>query len=141
MESMQSFSCFKPGGTSALPPVIGRRSGKPSLNPFYCLKRAGALHETAAFFAVHVRSDELGGFSRLLLLRYRKEGCVVEEQVLTHTQEVAEEGLQIEAITDLSGFNTIAEEWDGLIDRSGIERLFVSHAWLRTWWEAFGGNQ
>ena len=66
---------------------------------------------------------------------------MVEEQALTHTQEVAEQGLQIEAITDLSGFNAIAEEWDGLVDRSGIERLFASHAWLLTWWEAFGGNQ
>jgi len=39
---------------------------------------------------------------------------VVEEQVLTHTQEVAEENLQIEAVTDPSRFNAIAGEWDQL---------------------------
>src|SRR5205823_424939 len=103
----QSFSRFKPHGTSALQPATGCPSGirKPS-NPFCCLKKAGVLHETAAFFAVHVRSDELGGRGRFLLLRYRKEGRVVEEQVLTHSQEVAEQNLQIESITDLSRFIT-----------------------------------
>lgn len=65
---------------------------------------------------------------------------MVEEQVLTYTQEVAEGHLQIEAITDPARFNSIAGEWDGLVERSGIERLFVSHAWLRTWWEAFGAD-
>ena len=65
---------------------------------------------------------------------------MVEEQVLTHSQEVAEQNLQIESITDLSRFNAIAGEWDRLIDDAGIERLFVSHDWLRTWWEAFGGD-
>ena len=66
---------------------------------------------------------------------------MVEEQVLTHTQEVAEQDLQVEVITDLDRFIGIAEEWDHLVDRSGMERLFVSHAWLRTWWEAFGGQR
>jgi CelD/BcsL family acetyltransferase involved in cellulose biosynthesis len=66
---------------------------------------------------------------------------VVEEQVLTYTQEVAEENLQIEAVTDPSRFNAIADEWDQLADRSGVEGLFVSHAWFRSWWEAFAGNK
>jgi CelD/BcsL family acetyltransferase involved in cellulose biosynthesis len=66
---------------------------------------------------------------------------VVEEQVLTQTQKVAEENLHIETVTDLARFNVIADEWDQLIDRSGVERLFLSHAWLCSWWEAFGGDQ
>ena len=65
---------------------------------------------------------------------------MVEEQVLTHTQEIAEKDLDIEVITDLARFDSIATEWDGLVDRSGAERLFVSHAWLRSWWEAFAGD-
>jgi CelD/BcsL family acetyltransferase involved in cellulose biosynthesis len=65
----------------------------------------------------------------------------VEEQVLTHTPEVAEQSLQIETITDLSRFTAVGEGWDRLVDLSGIERLFVSHAWLHTWWEAFGRDQ
>jgi CelD/BcsL family acetyltransferase involved in cellulose biosynthesis len=65
---------------------------------------------------------------------------VVEEQVIAYTQEVAE-NLQIEAIADLERFNALAEEWDALVNRSGVERLFLSHAWLRTWWEAFGGDK
>ena len=66
---------------------------------------------------------------------------MVEEQVLTHTQEVDQEELQIEVINDLGRFNSIAAEWDRLVDRSNVERLFVSHAWLRTWWEAFAGDK
>lgn len=103
----------------------------------FSLKKAGALHETSAVSAVYLRSHELGCGSRFLLLHYWKEGRVVEEQVLTHTQEVAEENLQIEAITDLGRFNAIAGDWDRLVGRSGVERLFLSHAWLSTWWEAF----
>src|SRR4029077_11593708 len=41
---------------------------------------------------------------------------------------------------DLARFDSIATEWDGLVERSGAERLFVSHAWLRSWWEAFVGD-
>jgi CelD/BcsL family acetyltransferase involved in cellulose biosynthesis len=97
-------------------------------------------HETSDVGIVHVRSVELGRRSRFLLLRHRKEGCVVEEQVLTYTQEVA--GLlQIEAITDLERFNALAGEWDRLVNSSGVERLFMSHSWLRTWWEAFAGDR
>jgi len=66
---------------------------------------------------------------------------VVEEQVVTYTQEVAEENLQIEVITDLERFDALAGEWDGLVNRSGMESLFLSQAWLRTWWEAFAGDK
>ena len=99
------------------------------------------LHETLDIGPVRVRSIELGRRSRFLLLRYRKEGCVVEEQVVTYTQEVAEENLQIEVITDLERFDALAGEWDGLVNRSGMESLFLSQAWLRTWWEAFAGDK
>ena len=105
------------------------------------LRRASALHETSPLVALHICSHELGRCGGSLLLRYGKEGRLVEEQVLTHTQEVDQEELQIEVINDLGRFNSIAAEWDRLVDRSNVERLFVSHAWLRTWWEAFAGDK
>src|SRR5689334_400849 len=100
MGSMQPFSLCRPAGTFVLLPATGCRNAK-RLNPLCCPKRVGALHEALAFTAVHLRSYELGGGRRILLLRYWKEGRVVEEQVLTHTQEVGEANLRIEAITDL----------------------------------------
>jgi CelD/BcsL family acetyltransferase involved in cellulose biosynthesis len=66
---------------------------------------------------------------------------MVQEKLLTHTREVDPATLEVEVINDLERFNAIAAEWDELVDRSGLERLFVSHAWLRTWWEAFGGDR
>jgi CelD/BcsL family acetyltransferase involved in cellulose biosynthesis len=66
---------------------------------------------------------------------------VVEEQVFTQAQQTGQDDLQIDVIDDLERFNSIATEWDRLVDRSGVERLFLSHAWLRTWWEAFGANK
>ena len=64
---------------------------------------------------------------------------MLEEKLLIHTRKVEPATLEVEVINDLERFNAIAAEWDELVDRSGFERLFVSHAWLRTWWEAFGG--
>ena len=66
---------------------------------------------------------------------------MLEEKLLPQTSEVDPAALEVEVINDLERFNAIAAEWDELVDRSGIERLFVSHAWLRTWWEAFGGDR
>src|SRR5262245_45856597 len=99
-------------------------------------------HETHALVALHVRSHELGRSRRPLLLRYRKEGRLVEEQVLAHSQELRHAQLQVEVVRDLNRFNALAPEWDRLLERSGVNRVFLSHTWFRTWWEAFGaGNE
>ena len=66
---------------------------------------------------------------------------MLEEKLLIQRHEADPATLEVEVIDDLERFNAIAAEWDGLVDRSGLERLFVSHAWLRTWWEAFGGDR
>ena len=63
---------------------------------------------------------------------------MVEEQVLAHAQTLRDDDLQVEVVSSIDRFNGIADEWDRLIERAAVERLFVSHAWLRTWWEAFG---
>jgi hypothetical protein len=110
--------------------------------------RARKLHETSDVFAFYVRLVELGSRSRPLLLRYRKEGRVVEEQVFARAQEltpprtvgIAPTAAEytVEVIRDMARFNSIAAEWDRLVNESGIDRVFLSHAWFRTWWEAFG---
>ncbi len=66
---------------------------------------------------------------------------MVEEQLLTPTWEIAQSGLQVEAIHDIERFNAIEPEWDRLVERSGGDRVFSSHAWFRTWWESFGSGK
>jgi CelD/BcsL family acetyltransferase involved in cellulose biosynthesis len=65
---------------------------------------------------------------------------VVEEQVLAHAQGLRCADLQVEVIHDVDRFASIASEWDRLVDAWGVDRLFLSHTWFRTWWEAFGGG-
>jgi CelD/BcsL family acetyltransferase involved in cellulose biosynthesis len=52
------------------------------------------------------------------------------------------EPLAVRLISSLDEFIAIGVEWDNLVERSGVDPVFLSHAWLRTWWECFGeGNQ
>jgi hypothetical protein len=73
---------------------------------------------------------------------------VVEGQVLTHTQALKECGgpfpsspYLVEVVRDFDTFVSLASDWDHLVDRCGTDRLFLSHIWFRTWWEAFGGDK
>ncbi len=72
---------------------------------------------------------------------------MVEEQVLAHTQSLNEvEGAiplsasQVDVVRGVEEFNALAPDWNQLVDEWGSDRLFLSHAWFRTWWEAFGGS-
>jgi CelD/BcsL family acetyltransferase involved in cellulose biosynthesis len=103
--------------------------------------RQRGRHEARSLASVHIRAYELGRIGRPVLLRYRKERRVVEEQVLTHSQNVAAakaSAYEVEVIRDIDRFNSIAHEWDRLVDEWGSDRVFLSHTWFRTWWEAFG---
>src|SRR5262245_26708785 len=107
--------------------------------------RIAGLHEAIYVSAVRVCDHELGCHRWTVLLRHRKERRLVERQVLTHPPVLKRledrdylTPLEVEVIRDLEGFNSIAKEWDRLADRWAIDRVFLSHAWFRTWWEAFG---
>ena len=63
---------------------------------------------------------------------------MVEEQVLPQTQALTAAAPEIEVIRDIQRFNSIASDWDELVDEWGLDRLFLSHTWFRTWWESFG---
>jgi CelD/BcsL family acetyltransferase involved in cellulose biosynthesis len=108
-------------------------------------KKARELRETLDFVAIHVRSDECGGSGRPLPFHYWKEGRVVEEQILPHTQALSratDSSLQIEVVRDMERFNCIASEWDRLAHHCAADPLFLSHTWFQTWWESFGrGNE
>ncbi len=67
-----------------------------------------------------------------------KEGLLVEEQVCTEAQDQKDAELEFELVQDIDQIRFMAPEWDRLIERADADRLFLSHAWLNTWWEAFG---
>ena len=49
-------------------------------------------------------------------------------------------GLTVETVTDERVFLKLADEWDDAIERARIPHPFLSHDWLRTWWECFGAD-
>jgi CelD/BcsL family acetyltransferase involved in cellulose biosynthesis len=49
--------------------------------------------------------------------------------------------LHIEAITDFDAFLNLKEAWDNLVASAAVEHPFVTHEWIRTWWESFGGTR
>lgn len=49
--------------------------------------------------------------------------------------------LTVEAITDFDSFLGLKEAWDNLVASAAVEHPFVTHEWIRTWWESFGGTR
>src|SRR5262249_45722687 len=99
-------------------------------------------------------ADELRGCDSSVLFRDWKEELVVQRELYTSTQEISDasplvrgpaaapgEGLTVACVDNLDEFNAIQPEWDDLVERSDADRVFVSHVWLRTWWECFGSGR
>ena len=49
--------------------------------------------------------------------------------------------VRFRTITDFNEFQSLETEWDALVAASGIAHPFMSHAWLRAWWLAFGAGK
>ena len=52
----------------------------------------------------------------------------------------AARGLTVETVTEERAFFQLASEWDEAVERAAIPHPFLSHDWVRTWWECFGGD-
>jgi CelD/BcsL family acetyltransferase involved in cellulose biosynthesis len=46
--------------------------------------------------------------------------------------------ISVEVIAGYQEFLDFEEQWDRVVDTSGVDHPFLEHAWLRTWWECFG---
>jgi CelD/BcsL family acetyltransferase involved in cellulose biosynthesis len=44
----------------------------------------------------------------------------------------------VEAITDFDAFLKAKPAWDGLVERANVGHPFLTHDWIRCWWESFG---
>jgi CelD/BcsL family acetyltransferase involved in cellulose biosynthesis len=49
--------------------------------------------------------------------------------------------LRVEAITDFDAFLNLKEAWDKLVASASVDHPFITHEWIRTWWESFGGTR
>jgi len=50
--------------------------------------------------------------------------------------------LRVETITNWQGLLALQPAWDALLEESGVDHPFLSHEWVKTWWECFGtGNE
>jgi CelD/BcsL family acetyltransferase involved in cellulose biosynthesis len=48
--------------------------------------------------------------------------------------------LKLEVIRTSDELAALGAVWDQLVARAGLNHPFVSHDWIRTWWESFGGD-
>jgi len=63
---------------------------------------------------------------------------LVEAQICAQTQDLDPATFAVKIVSDADEFNSIGSQWDSLVCRAGVAHPFLSHTWLRTWWEAFG---
>lgn len=48
---------------------------------------------------------------------------------------------RVDVVTDERAFLELEPEWNGLVRKAGVDHPFLSHAWVRSWWESFGGGR
>jgi CelD/BcsL family acetyltransferase involved in cellulose biosynthesis len=49
--------------------------------------------------------------------------------------------LSVETVSDYEGLLALEPAWNGLVDAAGVGHPFLSHEWIRTWWECFGAGK
>jgi CelD/BcsL family acetyltransferase involved in cellulose biosynthesis len=48
---------------------------------------------------------------------------------------------RVEVISDDQAFLDLAPVWNKLVEVAGIDHPFLTHEWIRTWWECFGAGK
>lgn len=46
----------------------------------------------------------------------------------------------ISKIDNTEAFEALAAEWNGLLSRNDTDNVFLTHEWVRSWWQAFGSE-
>jgi CelD/BcsL family acetyltransferase involved in cellulose biosynthesis len=46
----------------------------------------------------------------------------------------------VDLVSDKAAFLALEGEWNDADDRAAVSHPFLRHEWVRTWWEAFGGQ-
>ena len=48
--------------------------------------------------------------------------------------------LEVGTITDWRGLIRLRPAWNALLEEAGVDHPFLTHEWVRTWWECFGAG-
>jgi len=48
--------------------------------------------------------------------------------------------IRVETISDFQAFLDLEPVWNQVAEAAGLDHPFLEHAWVRTWWECFGGG-
>ena len=48
--------------------------------------------------------------------------------------------IRVETISDYQAFLDLEPVWNEVAEAAGLDHPFLEHAWVRTWWECFGGG-
>lgn len=49
--------------------------------------------------------------------------------------------LQVDTVSEYDALLKLEPVWNRLVDEAGIDHPFLSHEWIRTWWECFGAGK
>jgi CelD/BcsL family acetyltransferase involved in cellulose biosynthesis len=49
--------------------------------------------------------------------------------------------LTVETVVDNRSFFDLVGDWNRLVEEANIEHPFLTHEWVRTWWECFGAGK
>lgn len=49
--------------------------------------------------------------------------------------------LTVETVSDFQSFLDLEPIWNPLVEEAGLAHPFVTHEWVRTWWESFGAGR
>lgn len=60
--------------------------------------------------------------------------------VLTAATSVASD-IRVEIVADYQSFLDLEPVWNRLIEEAGIDHPFLTHEWIRVWWECFGAGK
>ncbi|NOZ26228.1 MAG: GNAT family N-acetyltransferase [Nitrospirae bacterium] len=47
-------------------------------------------------------------------------------------------GIELRTVTSFDEFMAMRDDWNGLLEQSGHDRVFLRHEWFTAWWQAFG---
>jgi CelD/BcsL family acetyltransferase involved in cellulose biosynthesis len=49
--------------------------------------------------------------------------------------------ITVDIINDTTTFNRLGPQWNETVERAGLTHPFLSHEWLRTWWDSFAHDR
>jgi CelD/BcsL family acetyltransferase involved in cellulose biosynthesis len=66
---------------------------------------------------------------------------VITDSITLEAAGAVDAGCRVEVVSDYQTLLALQPAWDELAAHSGAVTPFMNHAWVRTWWDCFGGDK